>query len=345
MRKKTKPVRRPNSNGILSNSTGLRTSYHAQMHSPIVRSKALTFSAGRRGARSTKMRPTSPGCGVMGARINRLRKRPKTNGYCPRPTSISSGAVAINATRASGRKGGVKRSNSTPSRVTANKSAKAALFKRSAMRPSTLLDPLKSLKLPQLNDGTENASPSLIPKMNYKQKQILTEPSTLKFGVSSVRGKRNYMEDDYKIVENLVGTYSIPLAVDSNQHTIGASSSVDVASKAKEEISPPRTLFFGVYDGHAGKRCSNRIARNIPMVLSRHPSFYSDLPSALMDTYLHVDEKFLGWARRHRCPDGSTACTVVRRGDTLFICNTGDSRAILSRKVCLPSRRFFFCLG
>ena len=119
---------------------------------------------------------------------------------------------------------------------------------------------------------------------------------------------------------------------------MGASSSVDVASKPKEEISPPRTLFFGVYDGHAGKRCSNRIARNIPLTLSRHPSFYLDLPSALMETYLHVDEKFLGWARRHNFPDGSTACTVLRRGETLFICNTGDSRAILSRKVGLAGR-------
>ena len=343
--------------GLLSSSIA---AYHNQLHSPIVRSKsALTaFTLGHRGTHPKPKRPPSnsgTGCSTMKDRMNRLKgfSRPRSSsgdsGAYSRPLTPPPGATTlINNANISSGSPLLARSGSSPARMKGNKAANSELFKRSPVRTPSLMEPLKGLKLPQLNDGTESPTSSPCPspnpnpstKINHKQKIILTEPSTLKFGVSSVRGKRNYMEDEYKIVENLVDAYSTAITEDNSRHATASPSSMD-ASKSTDESAEVRTLFFGVYDGHAGKRCSHRISRHIPLLLSRHPLFYKDLPRALTETYLHVDEKFLSWARRHNYPDGSTACTVLRRGETLFICNTGDSRAILSQNVSSFVRFFF----
>ena len=343
--------------GLLSSSLG---AYHNKLRSPIIRSKnKLSYHSGYRGTHPKPKRPlmsraqSGPVCATMKDRINRLkglsraRSSSEGNAYSrPLKSSTGTNSLADNASIQSGSPLLNRRQRkSSSSRMKGSKVANSTLFKCSTVRTSNLMDPLKGIKLPQLNDGTESSKSNPTSNINNKRRVILTEPSTLKFGVSSVRGKRNYMEDEYKIVENLVGTYSTALNEDDSQDATALSSSMD-DYKSAEETAGLQTLFFGVYDGHAGKRCSYRISRHIPMLLSRHPLFYKDLPKALTDSYLQADEKFLSWARRHNYPDGSTACTVLRRGETLFICNTGDSRAILSRNVCffMSDILLFACL-
>ena len=168
-----------------------------------------------------------------------------------------------------------------------------------------------NVKLPILTSSHEAAKVS---SGKRKGKVQLKQESSILVGVSSIKGKRNYMEDFYCVIEQL------------EDHTF-----IPPPKASDEEVQ--WTSFFGVFDGHAGKKCSKAIHTSIPQLLKRHQELSNDLKTALRESFLAADRKFLAVAKRTKSQDGSTACTVCRRGDTLYMCNTGDSRAILSKEV------------
>lgn len=91
----------------------------------------------------------------------------------------------------------------------------------------------------------------------------------------------------------------------------------------------PATHFFGLFDGHAGGRCSKHISSTLPSVLAEDNLFASNLPMALKRSYHTANNEFLKIAEQQRLHDGSTGlCSVIRNGK-LLVGNVGDCRCLL----------------
>jgi protein phosphatase 1L len=86
--------------------------------------------------------------------------------------------------------------------------------------------------------------------------------------------------------------------------------------------------FFGVFDGHSGRRACEFARDNLPaqVIAELHKSEPED---ALRRAFLKTDEDFLKIAHKEGLCDGSTAITALVRGRTLWVANAGDARAIL----------------
>lgn len=98
---------------------------------------------------------------------------------------------------------------------------------------------------------------------------------------------------------------------------------------SESTINSPETHFFGVFDGHAGGRCSKAIATSIPEQLIKDPNFSSKLSVALKSSISRANEQFLKVAEKLRLHDGSTGICCLLRENKLIVGNVGDSRAIL----------------
>eukprot|EP00602_Paraphysomonas_sp_CaronLab_P002170 CAMPEP_0185027812 /NCGR_PEP_ID=MMETSP1103-20130426/13044_1 /TAXON_ID=36769 /ORGANISM="Paraphysomonas bandaiensis, Strain Caron Lab Isolate" /LENGTH=635 /DNA_ID=CAMNT_0027561947 /DNA_START=194 /DNA_END=2101 /DNA_ORIENTATION=- len=152
-----------------------------------------------------------------------------------------------------------------------------------------------------------NSKGSRLPKLlssDEKASDDNADASGLDVGVCSVQGRRPYQEDQYAVCRFLRDPTSQP-------------------------DSAPETHFFGVFDGHAGGKCSKAICTTIPYQFSRDDSFATKVPTALKKAIQRTNEQFLEVAGRMRLNDGSTAVCVVLRGLTMTISNVGDSRACL----------------
>lgn len=115
-------------------------------------------------------------------------------------------------------------------------------------------------------------------------------------GFSMVQGRRPYMEDF---------TFS----------------KIDFGSSGNSS-------FFGVFDGHSGKRAAmwakEYLGRNLDQMLQN-----SDPENALVGAFLKTDGDFLAQAAKEGLGDGSTVTTALLLGRELFVANAGDSRTIL----------------
>ncbi|CAM9415787.1 unnamed protein product, partial [Choristocarpus tenellus] len=139
----------------------------------------------------------------------------------------------------------------------------------------------------------------------------------LSFGVSALKGLRPYMEDEYKVIPHME-----------------AMESSNSAAEGHEGVS---THFFGVFDGHAGGRCSKALTQILGQTVAREPDFGSELASAVTKGFLKANTEFLRKAERYCANDGSTAITVFVRGQQLVVGNVGDSRAVLcSNRKAVP---------
>ncbi|OQS03966.1 GlcNac transferase, partial [Thraustotheca clavata] len=170
-------------------------------------------------------------------------------------------------------------------------------------------------------------------------------------GAASIRGIRNYNEDTYRIITNLE-KYRAGLVVahpDKAQsptelvNFFAKSSIFDSEDVLKEKYADwfipteiPKdskdecTQFYGVYDGHAGRRCSAIIARALPLcLLACDNEFQKDLTQCLKTGCLDLDKQFLDLAAAQGLKDGSTAITVVIRNNKVYVANIGDCRAIM----------------
>ncbi|KAL8142424.1 hypothetical protein V2J09_015456 [Rumex salicifolius] len=120
----------------------------------------------------------------------------------------------------------------------------------------------------------------------------------VRFGVSSVKGKKKLMEDAHKVVS----------CIDGN----------------------PTKGFFGVYDGHGGRKAAEFVSENL------HTNMLDRLVictkketkiEAVKAGYLKTDKDFL------ELDVGSGACcvTAVIEENEMIISNLGDCRAVLCR--------------
>jgi protein phosphatase 1L len=88
---------------------------------------------------------------------------------------------------------------------------------------------------------------------------------------------------------------------------------------------------FGIYDGHAGGKCSKAVASTLPDILMQQAGYEQNLPSALQQAYHATNDEFLKVAERLKLHDGSTGITAILRDMKLTVANVGDCRAVLIR--------------
>ncbi|XP_057956759.1 probable protein phosphatase 2C 35 [Malania oleifera] len=91
--------------------------------------------------------------------------------------------------------------------------------------------------------------------------------------------------------------------------------------------------FFGVFDGHGqfGMHCSNFVRNRLVEILSDDPALTEDPVKAYNSAFLAVNSE-LHNSEIDDSMSGTTAITVLAFGNTLFVANVGDSRAVIATK-------------
>jgi len=132
------------------------------------------------------------------------------------------------------------------------------------------------------------------------------KPSTASMrevGVVSIRGKRPHMEDTFQACS-----------------------------------MSPKISLYAVLDGHGGEKAAAYGARELPLRFAEKmktldPQDPHHCKAAMFDLYREMDESFLELAAAHSWLDGTTciSCLTVKNDDStsIYVANTGDSRAIL----------------
>ncbi|KAF8390513.1 hypothetical protein HHK36_025040 [Tetracentron sinense] len=117
-------------------------------------------------------------------------------------------------------------------------------------------------------------------------------------GVFSVKGKKTFMEDTHKIVPGLQGD--------------------------------PKKGFFGVYDGHGGRKAAEFVAENLHgNILEMLENCKGDMSreDAIKAGYLKTDQEFL----KQGLDSGACCVTALIEGKDIVVSNLGDCRAVLCR--------------
>jgi protein phosphatase PTC2/3 len=92
----------------------------------------------------------------------------------------------------------------------------------------------------------------------------------------------------------------------------------------------PFCSFFGLYDGHGGKNCSNFLRDNLHLYITQDINFPSDPQKAIIKGFQKAESTFIDIAIKKKDKSGSCAVIVLVVGKKCYIANLGDSRAIIS---------------
>eukprot|EP01102_Stenamoeba_stenopodia_P011186 TRINITY_DN3421_c0_g1_i10.p1 TRINITY_DN3421_c0_g1~~TRINITY_DN3421_c0_g1_i10.p1 ORF type:complete len:445 (-),score=78.32 TRINITY_DN3421_c0_g1_i10:1230-2564(-) len=147
-------------------------------------------------------------------------------------------------------------------------------------------------------------------------------------------------------------TTDVPAIKAENSQDSGSESKIqiryglyEIQGKRKEmedahhaEVLNNGRAFFGVYDGHGGRRAADFLAEHLHKHLMSHPEISSNPQEAMRDAFGKTEANFMDLAYKDQLEDGSTAVVALVLGTQLFIGNIGDSEAILCRNgkaVCL----------
>jgi len=186
------------------------------------------------------------------------------------------------------------------SRQLTSKLVHTGLKSATGKRPLNLKNDFRSVALSQKRSFTViSASPG---------SETKTDSSSMPVFVSSIMGRRPYMEDTYA-----VSCPPIEESVDS---------------------------IYAVFDGHAGATCAKYLAAHLIEKVRSHLELYpEDVENALKLAFTSMDDEFCDAARRLKMDDGSTANMAVVRRDretgtpsAMWVANTGDSRAVVIRR-------------
>jgi len=129
-------------------------------------------------------------------------------------------------------------------------------------------------------------------------------------GIVSDIGPRPIMEDFYQIIHDL---------------------------KISETMN---CSYYGVYDGHGGEYCAKYVYGHLPMILKRmlesqvltSSKLNATVSKCLIQAFKEVDDGFHNEFKDLSSFSGSTVVIVLIIGARIFCANTGDSRAVLSKK-------------
>ncbi|KAG6575027.1 putative protein phosphatase 2C 35, partial [Cucurbita argyrosperma subsp. sororia] len=95
----------------------------------------------------------------------------------------------------------------------------------------------------------------------------------------------------------------------------------------------PNAHFFGVFDGHGqfGMQCSNFVKDKLIEKLCNDPKLLDNPVQAYNSAFLCTNDE-LHTSEIDDSMSGTTAITVLVVGDTLYVANVGDSRAVIAVK-------------
>lgn len=95
----------------------------------------------------------------------------------------------------------------------------------------------------------------------------------------------------------------------------------------------PNIHFFGVFDGHGqfGTQCSNFVRDRLIEIISCDPALSED-PVEAYNSAFQATNSELHDSEIDDAMSGTTAITVLVSGNTLFVANVGDSRAVIAVK-------------
>ncbi|XP_022749017.1 probable protein phosphatase 2C 35 [Durio zibethinus] len=93
----------------------------------------------------------------------------------------------------------------------------------------------------------------------------------------------------------------------------------------------PNVHFFGVFDGHGefGAQCSNFVKNRLVEILSSDSALLDDPLKAYTSAFLTTNSE-LHNSEIDDTESGTTAITVLVVGNTLYVANVGDSRAVIA---------------
>jgi len=88
-------------------------------------------------------------------------------------------------------------------------------------------------------------------------------------------------------------------------------------------------MFFGVYDGHGGAKVAQYASLNLHKKIIMQPAYAQNrVPDAMKAGFLQIDEDMTKDETMKDELAGTTAITVLIRGNRLYCANVGDSRAV-----------------
>lgn len=95
----------------------------------------------------------------------------------------------------------------------------------------------------------------------------------------------------------------------------------------------PDDHFFGVFDGHGefGAQCSQFVKRKLCENLLRNGKFHVDAVEACHSAFVATNSQ-LHSDSLDDTMSGTTAITVLVRGRTIYVANSGDSRAVIAER-------------
>ncbi|KAK9055041.1 hypothetical protein SSX86_026121 [Deinandra increscens subsp. villosa] len=96
----------------------------------------------------------------------------------------------------------------------------------------------------------------------------------------------------------------------------------------------PNDHFFGVFDGHGefGAQCSQFVKQKLCENLLRNSRFHNDPVEACHAAFLSTNSQLHADMDVDDSMSGTTAITILVRGKTLYVANSGDSRAVIAER-------------
>ncbi|CAD8125690.1 unnamed protein product [Paramecium sonneborni] len=108
-----------------------------------------------------------------------------------------------------------------------------------------------------------------------------------------------------------------------------------IKPQSRENEPWPKCSYFGVYDGHGGSACADFLRDNLHQFVVKEPDFPWNPIKAITKGFEAAEKYFIQMAQDSFNKgiletSGSCAIVVLIIGDSCYVANVGDSRAILS---------------
>ena len=157
-----------------------------------------------------------------------------------------------------------------------------------------------------------------IPYNEYPTAELSQQPFSFiaGYGLNSYNGKvKKFNEDRTKAIVN---------------YKLNKNLSINGIQNKEPCIS-----YFSIYDGHAGKKCSDFLRQNLDTYLFNSPYFPSNPVKAIRETFKKAENDFFAMAYDAKNnilldKSGSCALIILIIDNLLYAINLGDSRALYS---------------
>ncbi|OMJ66815.1 hypothetical protein SteCoe_36210 [Stentor coeruleus] len=190
------------------------------------------------------------------------------------------------------------------------------------------LSTFNSISLPKLPTKSEGNILSILSSPTSRGLRSLGPSPVMKLKVpslaSSVKSSKPFGVVKYYCANTHKG-----LVREHNEDRVMIMLRIPKPNERKEEKWPPCS-FFGLYDGHGGKLCSNFLRDYLHVYITHDPSFPNNPLQAILNGFERAENAFMELALKKKDKSGSCAVVVLIVGKRCFVANLGDSRAVMS---------------